>query len=264
MRAFRVICCFLLASQLCGMAAAQELRVSAAADLQFVFQEVSARFQKETGHKVEFTFGSSGNFFSQIQNGAPFDMFFSADVDYPAKLEAAGLVEPGTLYQYATGRIALWVRKGSPIDINQGLAILADARVRKISIANPEHAPYGRAAVAAMRHEKVYDKVRDRLVLGENISQAAQFVESGNADIGILALSLVLAPPLKSEGKYYEIPTSLYPAIDQAVVILKSSKQKSVARQFLSFLRRPEIAEYMRGNGLTVPESQPRELTAIP
>ena len=264
MRAFRLICCLLLASQLSGMAAAQELRVAAAADLQFVFQEVSAKFQKETGHTIQLTFGSSGNFYSQIQNGAPFDVFFSADVDYPAKLEAAGLVEPGTLSQYATGRIALWVRKGSPIDINQGLAILADARVRKISIANPEHAPYGRAAVAALRHEKVYDKVRDRLVLGENISQAAQFVESGNADIGILALSLVLAPPLKSEGMYYEIPTSFYPAIDQAVVILKSSKQKGVARQFLSFLRRPEIAEYMRGNGLTVPESQPRQLTAIP
>ena len=264
MRAFRVICCFLLVSQLSGIAGEQELRVAAAADLQFVFQEVSARFQKETGQKVEFTFGSSGNFFSQIQNGAPFDMFFSADVDYPAKLEVAGLVEPGTLSQYATGRIALWVRKGSPIDINQGLRILTDARVRKISIANPEHAPYGRAAVAAMRHEKVYDKVRDRLVLGENISQAAQFVESGNADIGILALSLVLARPLKSQGTYYEIPTSFYPAIEQAVVVLKSSKQKDIARQFLSFLRRPEIAEYMRGNGLTVRESQPRQLTAIP
>jgi molybdate transport system substrate-binding protein len=257
MRAFRVICCFLLSSQLCGMAAAQELRVAAAADLQFVLQEVSARFQKETGHKVELTFGSSGNFYSQIQNGAPFDMFFSADVEYPAKLEAAGLVEPGTLSQYATGRIALWVRKGSRIDIGQGLPILGDARVRKISIANPEHAPYGRAAVAAMRHEKVYDKVRDRLVLGENISQAAQFVESGNADIGILALSLVLAPPLKSQGTYYEIPTSFYPAIDQAVVILKSSKRKDIARQFLSFLKRPEIAEFMRSNGLTVPESRP-------
>jgi molybdate transport system substrate-binding protein len=264
MKAFRVICCLFLASQLSGMAAAQELRVAAAADLQFVFQEVSARFQKETGFTVGLTFGSSGNFFSQIQNGAPFDIFFSADVDYPAKLEAAGLVEPGTLSRYATGRIVLWVRRGSPIDINQGLRTLTDARVRKISIADPEHAPYGRAAVAALRHEKVYDKVRDRFVLGENISQAAQFVESGNADIGILALSLVLAPPLKTEGLYSEIPVSFYPAIDQAVVILKSSKQKDVARQFLSFLKRPEIAEFMRSNGLTVPESQPEQRKAAP
>ena len=264
MKAFRLICCLLLASQRSGFAAAQELRVAAAADLQFVFQEVSARFQKETGHTVELTFGSSGNFFTQIQNGAPFDIFFSADVDYPAKLEAAGLVEPGTLSQYANGRIALWVRKGSRIDINQGLRTLTEPRVRKISIANPEHAPYGRAAVAALRHENVYDQVRDRLVLGENISQAAQFVESGNADIGILALSLALAPSLKSEGRYYEIPTSFYPAIDQAVVILKSSKQKDIARRFLSFLKRPEIAGFMRGNGLTVPESQPEQRKVTP
>lgn len=256
MKAFRLLCCLVLASLMSGIAAAQELRVAAAADLQFVFQEVAARFQKETGHSVKLTFGSSGNFFSQIQNGAPFDIFFSADVDYPSKLEAAGLVEPGTLFEYATGRITLWVRSGSPIDINRGMQALADARVRKIAIANPEHAPYGRAAVAALQHEKFYDKVRDRLVLGENISQAAQFVESGNADIGILALSLVSAPPLKSEGRYYEIPTSFYPAIDQAAVILKSSQQKEIARQFLSFLKRPEIAEFMRSNGLAVPESQ--------
>jgi len=264
MKVFRAICCLLLASQLSGIAAAQELRVAAAADLQFVFQEVSARFQKETGHTVGLTFGSSGNFFSQIQNGAPFDIFFSADVDYPAKLEAAGLVEPGTLSRYATGRIVLWVRRGSRIDINQGFRTLTDASVRKISIANPEHAPYGRAAVAALRHEKIYDKVRDRLVLGDNISQASQFVESGNADIGILALSLVLAPPLKSEGMYSKIPASFYPAIDQAVVILKSSKQKDLARQFLSFLKRPEIAEFMRSNGLTVPESKPEQRKAAP
>jgi molybdate transport system substrate-binding protein len=264
MKVFRLISCLLLASQSSGIATAQELRVAAAADLQFVFQEISVRFQKETGHAVKLTFGSSGNFFSQIQNGAPFDVFFSADVDYPARLEAAGLVEPGTLSRYATGRIALWVRKGSPIDINQGVQTLADARVRKIAIANPEHAPYGRAAVAALQHEKIYDKVRDRLVLGENIAQAAQFVESSNADIGILALSLVLAPPLKGEGRYYEIPVSFYPAIDQAVVILKSSKQKDIGRQFLSFLKRPEIAEFMRSNGLTVPESQRGQGKATP
>lgn len=264
MKAFRLICSLLLASQLSGIAAAQELRVAAAADLQFVFQEASSRFQKETGHAVNLTFGSSGNFFSQIQNGAPFDMFFSADVDYPAKLDAAGLVEPGTLSRYATGRIALWVRKGSPIDISRGLQILADARVRKIAIANPEHAPYGRAAVAALQHEKLYDQVRDKLVQGENIAQAAQFVQSSNADIGILAHSLVSAPPLESEGKYYEIPTSFYPAIDQAVVILKSSKQKEIAREFLSFLKRPEIADFMRSNGLTVPESQRSKGKAAP
>ena len=263
-KAFRLICCLFFASALSATAADQQLRVAAAADLQFVFQDVSARFQKETGHAVELTFGSSGNFFSQIQNGAPFDMFFSADVDYPARLEAAGLIEPGSLSRYATGRIVLWVRKGSPIDVRQGLQTLTNSNVRRISIANPDHAPYGRAAVAVLQHEKIYDQVRNKLVLGENISQAAQFVESGNADIGILALSLAVASPLKGEGNYYEIPTDLYPAIDQAVVILKSSKQKDIARQFLTFLKREDIAEFMRSNGLNVPESQPKQRTATP
>jgi molybdate transport system substrate-binding protein len=255
LKMWRLLGSGLLICMLSAVAAGQELRVAAAADLQFAFQEVSARFQKATGHAVTLTFGSSGNFFSQIQNGAPFDVFFSADTDYPAKLEAAGLAEPGTLFRYASGRIVVWVRKDSPIDVKQGLQALLDPSVRKIAIANPEHAPYGRAAVAAVRHQKIYDKVHDRFVSGENISQAAQFVESGNADIGILALSLALAPPLKNEGTYYEIPSSFYPPIDQGVVILKSSKQKDLARQFLVFLKRPEIVEFMRSYGLTMPES---------
>src|SRR5438552_2487566 len=177
MRIFRLICCLLLASQFSGIAAAQKLRVAAAADLQPLFEALAARFQKETDQAVELTFGSSGNFFSQIQNGAPFDMFFSADVDYPERLEAAGLIEPGSLYRYARGRIVLWARKDSPIDVKQGLQTLTGVRVRKVSIANPAHAPYGRAAVAALRRENVYEKVRHKFVLGENISQAAQFVE---------------------------------------------------------------------------------------
>jgi len=263
-RLFRLACCALLASGLSGAAAGQELRVAAAADLQFAFQEVSARFQKETGHAVELTFGSSGNFFSQIQSGAPFDVFFSADVDYPTRLKEAGLGEPETLSRYATGKIVLWVRKESPIEVSQGLQILVGARIRKISIANPEHAPYGRAAVAALRNERIYDQVRDKLVFGENISQAAQFVESGNADIGILALSLALAPPLRGEGRYYEIPISLYPAIDQGVVILKSSREKDIAKQFLGFLKRPDIVRLMQSYGLTMPVSAPIQRKADP
>jgi molybdate transport system substrate-binding protein len=256
MKVFRLICSLLVAlAGLSDAAAAQQLKIAAAADLQFVLQDLSARFQNETGHPIELTFGSSGNFFSQIRNGAPFDLFFSADVDYPAKLEAAGFVEPGTLSRYATGRIVLWVPSNSTIDVRKGLRTLLDRRVRKIAIANPEHAPYGRAAVAALQHEKIYTEVQEKLVLGENISQAAQFVESGNADAGILALSLAAAPPLKTEGIYFEIPTSSYPAIDQAVVILKSSKQKEIGRQFLNFLKRPEIADFMRSHGLNAPES---------
>src|ERR1700674_1187904 len=171
-----------------------EITVAAASDLTFAFKDVAARFEKQTGSSVKMSYGSSGNFFSQIQNGAPFDLFFSADIDYPRKLEAAGLTEPGSMYPYATGKIVLWAPSVSKLDLSRGLAVLLDPGIRKIAIANPEHAPYGRAAVAAMRHEGIYDKVKDEFVLGENISQTAQFVESGNADVGVLALSLAVAP----------------------------------------------------------------------
>jgi molybdate transport system substrate-binding protein len=238
------------------IASAQEITVAAASDLQFVFPEVAARFQKETGHSVKVIFGSSGNFYSQIQNGAPFDLFFSADVGYPELLEKAGLTEPGTLYSYATGKIVLWVPRGSPLNVDRGLAVLLDPGVHKIAIANPAHAPYGRAAVAAFRHEKIFDQVSSKLVLGENISQAAQFAQSGNADAAILALALVAAPAMKDAGKYFVIPVDEYPPIEQGGAVLKSSQQKAVARQFLDFLRRPEILALMRDFGFSVPESQ--------
>jgi molybdate transport system substrate-binding protein len=237
-------------------ASAQDLTIVAASDLQSVFPVVAERFQKETGHAAKLTFGSSGNFYAQIQNGAPFDLFFSADIEYPKKLEAAGLTEPGTLYRYATGKIVLWARKGSGIDVERGLAVLADPGVHKIAIANPAHAPYGRAGVAALEHEKLYDRVSDKVVMGENISQTAQFVESGNADAGILALSLALAPKLQSEGKYYVIPASFYPPIDQGAVLLKSSQNKEAARAFLAFLKTPEIVSLLRDFGFIIPEQE--------
>jgi molybdate transport system substrate-binding protein len=244
---------FVLAVPLSGA----QVTVAAAADLQFAFQDVAARFQKETGKNVELIFGSSGNFYTQIQNGAPFDAFFSADIDYPKKLEAAGLTEPGTLYQYATGKIVLWVSNDSKLDLGQGLKVLLDPTIRKIAIANPEHAPYGRAAVAAMRHDNVYDKVAGKFVLGENISQTATFVASGSAEIGVLALSLALAPAMKQKGRYAEISADEYPPLDQAAVILKSSRQKEIARQFIDFLKTPPILELLRSYGFSVPNGSP-------
>jgi molybdate transport system substrate-binding protein len=245
-----VVLAFVLAVPLCG---AQEITVAAAADLQFAFQDVAARFQKDTGKNVKLVFGSSGNFFTQIQNGAPFDVFFSADVDYPKKLEAAGLTEPGTLYQYATGKIVLWVPNESKLDLGRGLGVLLDPSIRKIALANPEHAPYGRAAVAAMKHDNVYDKISSKFVLGENISQAASFVASGSADIGIVALSLALAPAMKEKGRYVEISADDYSPLEQAAVILKSSKRKEIARQFIDFLKTPHILELLRSYGFSVP-----------
>jgi molybdate transport system substrate-binding protein len=230
-------------------AAAEEITVAAAADLQFALKDVSARFEQQTGNKVSLIFGSSGNFFSQIQNGAPFDLFFSADLDYPKKLEAAGQAEPNTLYQYATGKIVLWVRNDSKLDLSKGLAMLLDPSINKISIANPAHAPYGRAAMAALDHEKLSDRLKDKFVLGENVSQAAQFVESGSAEAGIIALSLAVAPAMKEKGRYVEVPAEFYPALQQGCVLLTSSKKKTNALAFVEFLKNPETVELLKSYG---------------
>jgi molybdate transport system substrate-binding protein len=236
-------------SHLC---AAQEITVAAAADLQFAMQDVAARFQKETGKTVKLIYGSSGNFFQQIQNGAPFDMFFSANLDYPKKLEAAGLTEPGSYYQYAKGKIVIWVPNDSKLDLTSGIKAFLDPSVKKIAVANPQHAPYGQAAVAAMQGQNVYEKVKDKFVLGENISQTASFVVSGAADVGIVALSLALSPNMKDKGRYVEVPTDEYPPLDQACVVLGSSKNKETAREFLAFVKTAAIADVLRSYGFDV------------
>jgi molybdate transport system substrate-binding protein len=230
----------------------QEITVAAAADLQSAMQDIAARFEKDTGKKVNVVYGSSGNFFQQIQNGAPFDLFFSANLDYAKKLEGADMPEPGTLYQYATGKIVLWVPSGSKVDVNGGLKALTDPAVRKIAIANPEHAPYGQAAVAALQKENLYEQVKSKLVMGENISQAASFVLSGAADAGIVALSLALAPNMKEKGRYVEVPAADYPPIEQGCVVLKASQKKETARAFLEYLKTPASAEILKNYGFGV------------
>ena len=232
---------------------AAELKVAAAADLTFAFKDVAARFKNQTGNSLKLTYGSSGNFFAQIQNGAPFDLFFSADVGYPQKLEAAGLTEPGTIYEYASGKLVMWVPNASKLDLNRGLSVLIDPGIRKIAVANPLHAPYGVAAVAALRHAGIYDQIKGKLVLGENISQTAQFVQSGNADVGLLALSLAIAPAMKTSGRFVEVPASDYPPLIQAGVILKSSKNKELANQFMKFLKEPGTVALMEQYGFAVP-----------
>ena len=182
-------------------------------------------------------FGSSGNFYQQLQNGAPFDVFLSADVQYPQKLQDAGLTLPASLTEYASGKLVLWIRNGSPLDLSLGLSVLAASSVKKVAIANPQHAPYGRAAIAALRSAKIYDKVSSKFVMGENVSQAAVFTQSGNADAGIIPLSLALSPSMKSAGKYVEIPPSEYPAIRQAAVVMKNSKNPGCGKRFVEFLK---------------------------
>jgi molybdate transport system substrate-binding protein len=234
-------------------AASEELTIAAASDLNFAIKELVAEFEKQTGHHVKLSLGSSGNFYSQIQNGAPFDLYFSADIGYPKKLEDAGLTVPGSLYRYAVGRIVVWTGHESRIDVAKGFDSLRAPTVKKIAIANPKHAPYGRAAVAAMEHFKLYDQVKDKLVLGENISQAAQFIDSGSCEIGIIALSLALAPTMKARGTYWEIPADAHPPLEQGAVILKSSTHQDAAKRFVEFMKGSQGQEIMKRYGFTLP-----------
>lgn len=236
-------------------ASAENLTVAAAADLTFAFTDVAAQFQQQGPDQLRISYGSSGNFFSQIKNGAPYDVFFSADVQYPQKLAAAGLVESGSIYEYAAGKIVIWVPAGSTLDLNRGLDVLLDPAIHKIAIANPEHAPYGRAAVAAMQHHGIYDKVKGKLVMGEDISQTAQFVQSGNADVGILALSLALAPALKDHGRFAIIPASDYPPIIQAACVIKATKHPELAKRFLEFMKQRATVAKMDEYGFVLPSA---------
>ena len=233
--------------------AAGEVRVAAAADLKFAMDELSTEFEKTGGTRLDVTFGSSGNFFSQLQNGAPFDVFLSADIGYPTRLEAAGFTEPATLYPYALGRIVIWLPSDSKLDVAKlGWKVLQDARIQKIAIANPEHAPYGRAALAALQKAGIYDLVKAKLVYGENISQAAQFVQSGNAQAGILALSLAVSPAMRG-GKSWEIPAQFYAPILQGAVVLKNAKNKAEAIRFLLFLKSDPVKKILENYGFAIP-----------
>jgi len=232
-----------------------ELAIAAAADLKFAFDDVVKAFnEKQPACKVSVTFGSSGNFFTQLQNGAPFDLFFSADIQYPQKLAEDGLTADA-IFPYSIGQIVVWVPKNSPIDVKKlGIKALLDPSVSKIAIANPEHAPYGRAAVAALQTLKVYDQVQPKLVYGENIAQAAQFVQSGAADVGILALSLAIAPKMAEAGRYWEVPLDAYPKLEQGGVILKSAKNIEGARAFRDFVLSENGRAILKRYGFFLPE----------
>jgi molybdate transport system substrate-binding protein len=251
---------FLLTFAACTPARNGEVLVAAASDLAVAIREISSTFEKNSGHTVRLTLGSSGNFHTQIANGAPYDVFLSADVAYIRELEKADLIEPGSATMYAIGRIVLWTPADSPIALEQGMKALLDSRARRIAIANPEHAPYGRAAVAAMMSAGVYEAARTRFVLGESISQTAQFVQSGAADIGVVALSLAIAEPMKSEGRYWEIPQESYPRIEQGAAILKQARKAghlAAAQAFLDAVRSAEGQAVLRRYGFAIPADAP-------
>jgi len=251
-----VAACLFLSSPL-GWAqekkSAPELRVAAAADLSAALAEIAQSYEHTTGVKVKLSFGASGALTQQIQNGAPFDLFFSADMDYPRQLVAAGYADGSTLFQYAVGKLVLWVPADSVLDLeHKGMNVVLDPAVKKIAVANPQHAPYGRAAVAALKHYGLYDRAADRLVLGENVAQAAQFVESGNAQAGFVALAHALAPGMQGKGKYWEVPADAYPPLEQGVVALSHSQYKKEAAEFMEYVRTKEAVELLKKYGFTV------------
>jgi molybdate transport system substrate-binding protein len=238
---------------------AEEFTVAAASDLTAPLKEIARSYEKTSGNKVHLIFGSSGNLFAQIENGAPFDVFLSADADYPRKLIASGKAQKLEV-QYASGKIVLWVRFDSPFAKKLTLDALRSPEIKRVAIANPQHAPYGRAAMAAFEKLGLKAAVEPKFVMGENIAQTAQFVLSGNADAGVIALSVALSSPMKERGSFIEFPAASYSRLQQVGVA--TSKANASARGFLLYLLQADSQAILTRYGFEVPavkvESKPR------
>ena len=243
-----------LASSPAPVKAEEAPTIAAAADLQFALREVATAFEAKTGLEVKLVFGSSGNFARQIRQGAPFQMYLSADENYVLELSRDGFTnDEGALY--AVGRIVIIAPHGSPLAADGSLedlrAALGDGRVRKFAIANPEHAPYGRRAEEALRHAGLWQAIQDRLVLGENVTQAAQFATSGSAQGGIIAYSLALSPQVSALGTFALIPHAWHDPLRQRMVLLKDAG--ATAERFFAFVQQPAARAIMRRYGFVLP-----------
>ncbi len=217
--------------------AGENIRVAAASDLRFAMEEILKEFHRiHPEIQVEVTYGSSGNFYTQLSNQAPYCVYLSADIDYPRKLIEQGLAEKETEFAYGIGHLVIWVPSESKLDIERGMELLSDPAIRKIAIANPKHAPYGRAAEAALKKSGRFEQVESRLVLGDSISQTAQFVQTGAADVGLIALSLAISPAMADKGRFWKIPQDLYPLLTQGGIIMKSAKSPKAAHAYRKFL----------------------------
>lgn len=217
---------------------AQVIRVAAAANLKYVLEEIKAQYQKENPKsRVDIVFGASGGLVQQILNGANFDFFMAADKDFPVKLQQKGAAL-GAIKTYAYGKLVMW---SSSVDVSKGAAILTSGAVKKIAIANPQTAPYGERSVEFLKKKGLLDALKSKIVYADNISQAAQFAFSENAEIGFTAMSLVLALDMKDAGKYYEIPASEYTPIDQACVLIKKKQFNPSAAKFMKYVLDPKL-----------------------
>jgi len=228
---------------------AKEIRIAAAADLQTVLPVLAPLYEKKTGVKLVISYGSSGNLAKQIQQGMPVDLFLGADYTFPEQIVAANLADTKDAIPYAKGTLVLWTRKDTPFQ-PLSLDSLSDPRVQKIAIADEIRAPYGRAAVAALTHMHLYDQLKPKFVIGENISQAGQFVESGNAQLGLISLTMAMSEHFKQLGTYVLVP-NVYPEIRQCAVVLARSEHRTEAHAFLDWLLSSEIQSELPKLGLS-------------
>ena len=238
-----------------GGAASQPaaVRVAAASDLQFALEAAIREFSvTHPSVRVEPAYGSSGNFHAQLRQRAPFDLFLSADMRYVEDLVSRGIGRESDTFAYATGRLVIWVPNGSPLRVEQeGLAALAGAS--RIAIANPRHAPYGRAAEAALRRAGLWERLQPRIVRGDSVAQAAQFVQSGAADAGLIAGSLATAEALRNAGRFVEVPRDAYPELVQGGLVLPWARSREAAVAFRNFLTGPGGRAVLAANGFAIP-----------
>lgn len=238
-----------------GLAAAEPLRIAAAANMKFALDEIVTEFRRAwPEERIDVVYGASAKLNAQIQQGAPYDLYFAADLAYPQALVDAGLAAPKSgVRTYARGRLVLWSARLPPEALQ--LESLTDARIQRIAIANPRHAPYGQRAVEAFKSAGVWEQLEARLVYGENISQAAQFVQTGNAQVGVLALSLVLSPELLGVGHYLEIPESLHTPLEQGYILTRRAAGNPLVQRFVDHFDSAATAAVLRRHGFVLPAS---------
>lgn len=231
------------------------VRIAAAADLKFALNDIIEEYQKiRPDTTIQATYGASGTLFAQLTQGAPFDLFLSADLQYPHKLAEQGNADPESEFRYAVGHLVVWVSNTSKLDVeHRGIEVLTDPQVKTIAIANPKHAPYGRAAEAALKSLKVYDQIQKRLVLGENVTQTAQFIESGAADIGLISFSLARSSAMRDRGRFWKVPVDAYPKLEQGGVILKQCQDLAATQEFRAFLTGAEGGAILKKFGFVLP-----------
>ena len=244
-----IFLCLLVAGQTAH--AEEKLTIAAAADLKFALDEIVVLFKStHPAAQIETIYGSSGQFSTQIRQGAPYDLYFSADIAYPRALKAEGFAA-SEVQTYGVGRIVLWSQSRDATKLS--LADLTDPSIRKIAIANSTHAPYGKRAEEALKAAGVWEKVEPKLVYGENIAQTAQFVQTGNAQVGIIALSLAISPELAKQGGYALIPDKLHQPLEQGFIITKRAADNSLAREFAGFMASKTARTIMARYGFVLP-----------